>query len=190
MKATQPPLLFIFGAAAVGKMTVGQELKRRTGYRLLYNHMVVDLVTEFFEFGTPGFHRLAQPFTSRIIEACADEGLGLITTHGLIFNDGGRALIERWERPYRERGMPVLYVALTAPLDVRIARSGTPHRAQHKKTDWATPERLREMEDWGRFTFDAEDDWPDPARRITIDNSHLAPEAVAERIQRHFGLAM
>src|SRR5262245_63209690 len=79
------PLVFIFGPSAVGKMTVGQELKRLTGHRLLYNHMVVDLVTEFFDFGTPGFHRLAEPFTRQIIEACAEQGGGLLTTQGLIF---------------------------------------------------------------------------------------------------------
>ena len=87
-KAT-PALVFIFGPAAVGKMTVGQELKKLTGYRLLYNHMVVDLITEFFDFGTPPFHRLAAPFTKQIIETCAEERVGLIITHSLFFSAPG-----------------------------------------------------------------------------------------------------
>ena len=33
-------LLFLFGNAAVGKMTVGQELAQRTGLRLFHNHIM------------------------------------------------------------------------------------------------------------------------------------------------------
>ena len=51
-------LIILFGPPAVGKMTVGQELSRLTGYPLLHNHMTIDLVTEFFDFGTPQFGRL------------------------------------------------------------------------------------------------------------------------------------
>ena len=36
-------LVVIFGPPAVGKMTVGQELARRTGLRLLHNHMTIKL---------------------------------------------------------------------------------------------------------------------------------------------------
>jgi hypothetical protein len=34
-------LVIIFGPPAVGKMTVGLELERLTGFRLLHNHMTV-----------------------------------------------------------------------------------------------------------------------------------------------------
>lgn len=182
-----PALVFIFGPAAVGKMTVGQELRKLTGYRLLYNHLVVDLVTEFFEFGTTGFHRLARPFTRQIIEACADQAIGLIVTHSLLF-DGphARAIIDDWSAPYRDAGLPVWYAELAAPLDVRMARNETPNRSHFKKVDWSTPERLREMEGWGSWHFGA--DWPDPASRVSIDNADLAPQAAAQLIRERFGL--
>jgi hypothetical protein len=187
MRAHDPAMVFIFGPAAVGKMTVGQELKKLTGYRLLFNHMVVDLVTEFFEFGTPGFHRLARPFTRQIIEACAEERVGLIITHSMLF-DGPRAqaLIDDWSEPYRRERIPVWYAELTAPLDVRIARNETTNRAQFKKVEWSTPERLRELDGWGRWNSDG--DWPDPGRSIVIDNTDIAPDAAARMIQEHFGL--
>lgn len=180
-------LVFIFGPAAVGKMTVGQDLKKLTGYRLLYNHMVVDLVTEFFEFGTPPFHRLAAPFTKQIIETCADERVGLIITHSLFFSaPNSRAMIDDWSAPYRRNGLPVWYAELTAPLDVRLERNATPNRAQHKKIDWSTPERLREMDAWGGWN--SGDTWPEPAHKLVIDNTHVSPEAAARMIQQRFGL--
>lgn len=40
-------LVVIFGPLAVGKMTVGQELAKRTGLRLFHNHMTIDLVANF-----------------------------------------------------------------------------------------------------------------------------------------------
>ena len=55
-------LIILFGPPAVGKMTVGQELSKITGYKLLHNHMTIDLVTEFFDFGTPQFERLVPTF--------------------------------------------------------------------------------------------------------------------------------
>ena len=41
-------LIFLFGNAAVGKMTVGQELMKLTGLRLFHNHMTIEPVIEIF----------------------------------------------------------------------------------------------------------------------------------------------
>ena len=41
-------LLFIIGDAAVGKMTVGQELMKITELRLFHNHMTIEPVIEIF----------------------------------------------------------------------------------------------------------------------------------------------
>ena len=41
-------LLFIIGDAAVGKMTVGQELMKITDLRLFHNHMTIEPVIEIF----------------------------------------------------------------------------------------------------------------------------------------------
>ena len=50
----------------------------------------------------------------------------------------------------------------------------------------ATPERMREMEGWGRWNSDG--DIPDPARHILIDNSALTAEDAAAMIKGAFGL--
>ena len=41
-------LVFILGNAAVGKMTVGQELMKITGLRLFHNHITIEPVLEVF----------------------------------------------------------------------------------------------------------------------------------------------
>ena len=41
-------LVFLIGDAAVGKMTVGQELMKITDLRLFHNHMSIEPVLEIF----------------------------------------------------------------------------------------------------------------------------------------------
>jgi hypothetical protein len=185
---TPPPrLVLIFGPAAVGKMTVGQELAKATGLTLLYNHQVVDLVTELFPFGTPMFHRLSRSFTLQMLEAAAESRMGLILTHGLVFSrPSARMIIDDWSAPCLNAGGDVYYVELTAPLECRLIRNETENRQRHKKTDWATPERLREMETWGRWNSDG--DFPYRDRHIVIDNSNLEPRDVAHTIRQRFDL--
>lgn len=71
----------VFGPPAVGKMTVGQEIAKLTGYPLLHNHMTIDLVTELFDFGTPPFCKLVPAFRQMLVsEAAASDLPGLIFT--------------------------------------------------------------------------------------------------------------
>ena len=51
-------LVIICGPPASGKMTLGMELEKATGLKLLHNHISIELVRKFFEFGTPEFERL------------------------------------------------------------------------------------------------------------------------------------
>ena len=54
-------LLFMIGNAAVGKMTVGQELAKITGLRLFHNHMTIEPVLEIFgQFNSEAIMRLRQ----------------------------------------------------------------------------------------------------------------------------------
>ena len=53
-------LLFIYGPAAVGKLTVGRELAKLTGFRHFHNHLTVDAVMAVFDFGSESFINLAR----------------------------------------------------------------------------------------------------------------------------------
>lgn len=54
-------LVFIIGDAAVGKMTVGQELMKITDLRLFHNHMTIEPVIEIFgEFNSQVISRLRE----------------------------------------------------------------------------------------------------------------------------------
>ena len=54
-------LLFMIGNAAVGKMTVGQELMKLTGLRLFHYHMTIEPVIEIFgQYNGKAINRLRQ----------------------------------------------------------------------------------------------------------------------------------
>ena len=59
--------IVIFGPPAVGKMSVGRELAKLTGFKLFHNHMTIELALNFFEFGHPSFGRLIGEFRRRVL---------------------------------------------------------------------------------------------------------------------------
>lgn len=186
-----PTLVFMAGPPAVGKMTVGVELARRTGFRLFHNHHTIDLVLEFFPFGSPPFGRLVREFRRRIFEEVAQSDLpGLIFTYVWAFDqpadaESGKFLSEI----FTSRGGRVVYVELEATLDERLRRNETEFRLSQKpsKRDVeASRRRLLQHDAEYRLNsggeFDGRADW------LRIDNTHLPPDEVAERIIRHFSL--
>ena len=82
-----PWLVAIVGPPAVGKMTVGQQLAARTGFALYHNHLVIDHLTPFFEFGSPPFERLVTEYRRRFFEEAAGANRGIVATWGWWFED-------------------------------------------------------------------------------------------------------
>ena len=186
-----PTLVFIIGPPAVGKMTVGYELAARTGLRLFHNHHTIDLVLQFFPFGTPPFGRLVHEFRRRIFEEVAASGLpGLVFTYVWAFDHpSDAASVEALAAIFKARGSRVVYVELEASQDERLRRNESEFRLAQKPSKRDVPvsrQRLLQhdaeyqLNSGGRF--DGRDDW------LRIDNTHLAPAEVAERIILHFSL--
>lgn len=184
-------LVFLVGPPAVGKMTVGHELARRTGLKLFHNHHTIELVLHFFPYGSPPFGRLVQEFRRRIFEEVAASGLpGLVFTYVWAFDQpADDAAVAELAGIFAARGARVVYVELQATLAERLRRNETEFRLEQKpsKRDLAASrERLLRadaayrLDSGGRFA--GRDDY------LTIDNTELPAAAVAERIIEHFSL--
>ena len=127
--------VFIFGPQAVGKMTVGQELAKRTGLKLFHNHMTIDLLEPLYGF-SPEMWRLAKLFRKEIFQSFANsEEYGLIFTKVWYFDQQ-----EDWEdieqfcQIFRSKGVEIYFVELEADVEERLIRNKTPHRLEHKPT--------------------------------------------------------
>ena len=73
-------LIFIWGPAASGKLTVARELSALTGISLFHNHLVVDALLEKLQFGEPEFVRLREAMWMSVFDNAARAGKSLIFT--------------------------------------------------------------------------------------------------------------
>lgn len=181
-------LVIIFGAGAVGKMTVGQELAKITDLRLFYNHMDIELVLEIFG----GFHKQAISRIRQIIfEEFAKTDLGgMIFTYMWAFDQQSDwNHIERFSNIFKQEGGETYYVELVADQKVRLERHATPNRLAHKASkrdlEVSTARLLHEDENYRLTSLDGEIPFEN---YIKIDNTNMPPEVVATKIKTHFKL--
>ncbi len=74
-------LIFLYGAPAVGKLTVTKTVAAINQYKAFHNHLTVDLVHSLFEFGSDTFTHLADRLRLEMLEEAAKADLtGVIFT--------------------------------------------------------------------------------------------------------------
>jgi hypothetical protein len=190
--ARRPPtLLFIIGPVAVGKMSVGYEVAARTGFRVFHNHLTIEPVVRFFEFGSPPFERLVGEFRRRLIEEVAASDLpGLIFTYVCAFDiPGDLATLEEYARPFRRRGGRVLYLELEASQQERLSRCEGALRLAEKpsRRDLAASRgALLDLD--RRHRLNSAGEFDGHADYLRIDNTNRSAEQVAAQVIAHFGL--
>ena len=186
-------LVILFGPPAVGKMTVGDALARRTGLRLFHNHLTIDLALRFFEFGTPAFGRLVSEFRTRIFEEVAASTLpGMIFTYVWALDlESDTRFVERVSGLFRAHGADVWLVELEASQPERLRRNETEFRLAEKrpKRDIARSRALL-LEHDEKYRLNSQDEFVGRSDYLRIDNTELTPEEVAERIIERFGLEL
>lgn len=185
-----PVLVMIVGPPAVGKMTVGAELCRRTGYRLLHNHMTIDLVTPFFEFGTPSFVRLVATFRQHLLDEISRSDLpGLVFTLVWAFGvPGEEEAVQAYVAPFRSLGGRVLFVELAATQEERLARNATEQRSAakpHTRDVVASRELLERLD--REYTMNtAAGSHADRPDWLRIDSTRKTAAEVADMIIEHY----
>jgi hypothetical protein len=186
-------LVILFGPPAVGKMTVGRALAKATGFKLFHNHMTIDLVLNFFEFGTREFTRLNSLFRQEIFNTVAASELpGLIFTYVWALNDPrDKAYIDQIAGTFLNHGAMVYYVELQADQQVRLKRNRGKTRLQQKpsKRDLAGSEAmlLRHDKDYELNTSEQQPFFHTD-RYLKVDNTKLTAPKVAMLIKETFGI--
>lgn len=184
-------LVIIIGPPAAGKMTVGLELARLTGFKFMHNHQSIEALLPTFPFGSPSFIKLTVQFRQSVFdEVAASDAPGFIfTTAWNLTSAADRTEIDAYCEPFRRRAARVCFVELEASLDTRIARNRTEPRLQNKasKRDIAASE-TRLIINHERWTSAVPAPFPYPDSHLKITNDHLAATAVAQTIINHFGI--
>lgn len=181
-------LVVIFGAGAVGKMTVGQELTKITDLRLYHGHMDIEPVIEIFG------NRVSSAVT-RIREVIFDEFVKS-DLYGMIFTfmwaldvQDDWDYLDRLVDIFRRNGADIYYVELVASQEVRLQRHVTENRLRHKASkrniDWSTALLLNEDKNYRLESLDGEITFEN---YLKIDNTDLSADVVANMIKDEFSL--
>jgi len=179
-------LVVIFGAGAVGKMTVGQALAKITDLRLYHGHMDIEMVIEVF--GT-----LVRSASTRIREVIFDE-FAKSDQYGMIFtymwaldHQEDWDYIDRLVDIFRQEGAEIYYVELVANQETRLQRNATDNRLSNKASkrnlEWSNANLLSEDANYRLVSHDGEIPFEN---YVKIDNTDLTPDAVAGMIKERF----
>ncbi|WP_201712776.1 DEAD/DEAH box helicase family protein [Rossellomorea arthrocnemi] len=183
-------LILLFGPQAVGKMTVGQELEKRTELKLFHNHMTIELLQPFFGFSEEMW-RLCSMMREEIFEAFSkSDQYGMIFTFMWAFNkQEDWKWVEKVTNIFESNGAEVYFVELESDLEVRLKRNTTSNRLQHKPSKrnvedserrlLASLEKLRLNSVEGEIVRE---------NYIKINNTKMSPEEVAEKMINRFQL--
>lgn len=164
-------LVFLFGPAAVGKLTVGKALAARTGYPLFHNHLIVDAVGAVFPFGSPQFVKLRQAFWLQTFAEAAAAQRSLIFTFAPEPSVPAD-FVPQTVQAVTAHGGEVRFVRLACSDAAQDARIGNPDRARFQKlTSPLILARLRENPT----------PWTGPVD-LEIDTDRSAPDESAAAI--------
>lgn len=183
-------LIIITGAPASGKMTIGQELVKLTDYKLFFNHMSLDLVHKFFDFGTEPFIRLDDLIRFAFFEEIAKSDLkGLVFTAAIAYDKPDDIeYTYKINEIFKAQNAKVRLVSLETTLEERLKRNKTENRLKHKplKRDLEFSEQLLLANTENRMVY--EDGDLEGIDVLKIENTEVTAEKVALMIKERFQL--
>lgn len=166
-------MVFIYGAPAAGKLTIGREVARRTGFALFHNHLIMDALLAVFPFGSPEFVRLRESFWTETITSAARTGRPLVFTFcpeptvGSAFAEGLTAIVE-------QEGGTVSTIRLDVSDEEQEKRLVAPSRTGGKLR------RVEKLRLWKSAFEAAIAGMPQPD--LSIDTTHVDAAEAAEQI--------
>lgn len=174
-------LVVIYGPPAVGKYTVAKELQKITNYKLLHNHLTVDLISSILDFGTSNFFKLSSQFRIQLIEAAVlDKVHGMIFTFCYVPNEDDK-FIKSLFRLTQKYNINLYFVQLTCSEPELYHRVRYPSRMNFLKlkTKKSLHNSLRKWHFFSQIPSSA---------TLSIDNTELGPKKAAHAIKKHYKL--
>lgn len=186
-----PKFIQIIGPQAVGKMTVGQELSKITGYKLLYNHMTIEMVRLIFDYDKEAFRKMNSIIRYEIFKEFAKSNeKGIIFTGCFDFENDfeeEKAETDKWMNLFEEN----YTIELEITLEERLRRNKTTNRLEHKASkrdlEWSEKNIYRTLQ---KHRLNSK---PREGEKIfknfyKIDNTNISAEEVAKMIKEKFKL--
>lgn len=172
-------------------MTVGQELAKLTGYKLLYNHMTIEMVRLIFDYDKESYRKMNSIIRYEIFkEFSKSNQKGIIFTGCFDFGNDFKEEKEetdKWMNLFEE----TYTIELETTLEERLKRNKTSNRLEFKASkrdlEWSEKDLLRSVEKH-RLNSNQGEGEKIFENFMKIDNTKLSPEKVAKMIKEKFKL--
>jgi len=170
-------LVFIYGPPASGKLTVSKELSKITGFKLFHNHLILDIVHPFFDWGTKPFNKLVRDFRIDFIsEAAKSDIKGLIFTFCYAKNSDDKFVKTIIDIVKKHKGK-THFVLLKCEKSELYKRVKSPSRKKFSKSKTIKnlKDLLNKYELFEPIPF---------VKNLVIDNTNISAPETARQIQK------
>ena len=177
--------LFIIGAPASGKMTIGQELSRLTDATLFYNHKAIDFALEIYQDFTEEMWEFVRGMTFSFLGASARNQRSVILTDVIDFSNQYQLLyLKQIQDLLGDYHQEILFVELETSLEERLHRNQTENRLKHKLLKRHIEVSEREiLETAETLQLNSQHQPNELHHYFKINNTNLSAEEVAKQIQ-------
>ena len=177
--------LFIIGAPASGKMTIGQELSRLTDSTLFYNHQAIDFALEIYQDYTEEMWEFVRGITFSFLETSARYHRSVILTGVTDFSNQYHLMyLKDIQDLLNEYHQEILFVELETSLEERLRRNRTENRLKYKPLKRYFEVSEREILETDKTNQLNSQKQPSGLHHyLKIDNTNLSAEKVAKQIQ-------
>ena len=125
--------IFIIGAPASGKMTIGQELSRLMAATLFYNHQAIDFALEIYHDFTEEMWEFVRGITFSFLGVSARNHRSVILTDVIDFSNQYQLLyLKKIQDLLDDYHQEILFVELETSLEERLRRNRTENRLKYK----------------------------------------------------------
>lgn len=174
-------LIVLYGPPGVGKLTVAQTLAKKLGYKVLHNHLTIELLCSLFDWGSKPYSALVKRYRFDLLEQAAKYKIkGVIVTYVYPAEADDQEMKELVRR-MNNVGTTVCFVQLLCSQQELEKRIKYESRKKYTKIRHITSLRnlMNKYDVLARVPL---------GNNLTIDNSKLSPAKTATTIINHFHL--
>ena len=177
--------LFIIGAPASGKMTIGQDLSRLTDSTLFYDHQDIDFALEIYQDFTEEMWEFVRGITFSFLGASARNQQSVILTDVIDFSNQYQLMYLKQIQDLLDNfHQEILFVELETSLEERLRRNRTENRLKHKPLKRHIEISEREiLEITETLQLNSQHQPNELHHYFKINNTNLSAEEAAKQIQ-------
>ena len=177
--------IFIIGAPASGKMTIGQELSRLMNATLFYNHQAIDFALEIYQDYTEEMWEFVRGITFSFLGASARNQRSMILTDVIDFSNQYQLMyLKQIQDLLNDYHQEIIFVELETSLEERLRRNRTENRLKRKPLKRHIEISEREiLETIETLQLNSKIQPNELHHYFKINNTNLSAEEAAKQIQ-------